>query len=193
MHRLGWLMHRLGWFCDVLVWDGRMDFSSFWMIHGMSQIVNPCIYNLSVSPVCSLVCSNVRSHGFVVLLFQPVLPFPSHPLSPPWAPQAVAVIPAKWGSPGSPGSLRAQKWFQSNCKYLTQVPFGNSFPICVNTYLWLYAWIPAVLCHHSLLTAFSLPQLKSALVFPTWLPLPISLCLIRPPLWLGLTNSSLHV
>lgn len=30
----------------------------------------------------------------------------------------------------------------------------------------------------SLLTAFSLPQLKSSLVFPAWLPLPVSLCVL---------------
>lgn len=75
-------------------------------------------------------------------------------------------------------SLRAQKWFQrviASTLFRFLFVFPNYFPVCVNTYVWLYTYIPVVLCHHSLLNAFSLPQIKSSLVLPTWLPLQISL------------------
>lgn len=96
------LMPRPGLLCDcalVLVWDGRMDFSSFWIIHGMSQIVNPCIYNLSASLVWSPVNSNVSFSWFCRFAVPKLPAFSLHALPASVCslipPQAVGVVPAK--------------------------------------------------------------------------------------------------
>lgn len=128
-------MHRLELLCDCIgidytinmVWDDKVDFSSFWTTHGMSQPVNPCICSLNVLLTWSFVYFSISSHGFVFLLYQHSLPFPFHDLPPHLlvvclpssASLAMGVITAKWGSLVSPVVEKGMEVFlESSYKHL---------------------------------------------------------------------------